>query len=247
MELKDCVVGAFVRARGLQGATALNGRMGNVDGLERQSGRVRVCFGPPEGVKSLRPGNLLPVDGRHHSSKLCKALHEVAGAENHPGIDPLHFCLEQARARVRAAITGTASYLWGERRYNGDRGPRDAARGPPSNRSPRAPAGLDSLWGGPAPHPRWRKDIISTENRQVGEGESCTETRNLGGDPRGVEVCNGCGACGPRYHLRQCVGCKQRRFCSDECQRAAWASGHREECARLKQQREAGTGTGRTA
>ena len=34
--------------------------------------------------------------------------------------------------------------------------------------------------------------------------------------------------------LRFCSGCRQRKYCSEACQRAAWRAGHKEECRRLR-------------
>ena len=34
--------------------------------------------------------------------------------------------------------------------------------------------------------------------------------------------------------LRFCSGCRQRKYCSETCQRAAWRAGHKEECKRLR-------------
>ena len=34
--------------------------------------------------------------------------------------------------------------------------------------------------------------------------------------------------------LHFCSGCRQRKYCNQACQRAAWRAGHREECTRLR-------------
>jgi hypothetical protein len=41
-------------------------------------------------------------------------------------------------------------------------------------------------------------------------------------------ACSHCGQAAAK--LRLCGGCKQRQYCGQECQRAAWKSGHRGEC-----------------
>ena len=46
-----------VDAHSLSGATHLNGKMGRVVGLQGEE-RLGVDFGPPLGVKALRPRNL---------------------------------------------------------------------------------------------------------------------------------------------------------------------------------------------
>jgi hypothetical protein len=50
-----------------------------------------------------------------------------------------------------------------------------------------------------------------------------------------ARLCDGCG-CQEQQEgqLKKCSGCKQRLYCSRECQLAAWKEGgHKEECSRL--------------
>eukprot|EP00899_Mesostigma_viride_P002215 jgi/Mesvir1/11995/Mv00301-RA.1 len=55
---------------------------------------------------------------------------------------------------------------------------------------------------------------------------------------RGMRKCSkeGCG-CETGPHLKWCRGCRDARYCSEECQRADW-SRHKDRCERLRQARE---------
>ena len=47
------------------------------------------------------------------------------------------------------------------------------------------------------------------------------------------DVCANCHA-PANDRLRFCTGCRQRKYCGQACQRAAWRAGHMEECRRLR-------------
>ena len=42
--------------------------------------------------------------------------------------------------------------------------------------------------------------------------------------------------------LMRCTKCRQRTYCSKECQKAGWKGGHKQECERLREGAEAGRG-----
>ena len=51
-----------------------------------------------------------------------------------------------------------------------------------------------------------------------------------------TEQCAFCGtAAATDRSLQKCSGCRQRKYCNQACQRAAWQGGHREECRRLRE------------
>mmetsp|Transcript_27761 Transcript_27761/g.64716 ORF Transcript_27761/g.64716 Transcript_27761/m.64716 type:complete len:107 (+) Transcript_27761:260-580(+) len=49
-----------------------------------------------------------------------------------------------------------------------------------------------------------------------------------------------CHECGTTEHngLKMCSGCKKASYCSTECQRKAWKSGHKETCRKIGLERE---------
>ena len=49
-----------------------------------------------------------------------------------------------------------------------------------------------------------------------------------------TEVCAFCGDPATDRSLQKCSGCRQRKYCNQACQRAAWRAGHKEECRRLR-------------
>ena len=49
-----------------------------------------------------------------------------------------------------------------------------------------------------------------------------------------TEQCAFCGDPATDRPLQKCSGCRQRKYCDQACQRAAWRAGHKEECRRLR-------------
>ena len=52
-----------------------------------------------------------------------------------------------------------------------------------------------------------------------------------GGD---TDRCGHCGALAATQSLHLCTGCRQRKYCNQACQLAAWRAGHKRECKLLK-------------
>ena len=48
------------------------------------------------------------------------------------------------------------------------------------------------------------------------------------------DQCAFCGTTNTDRSLQKCSGCRQRKYCNQACQRAAWQAGHREECRQLR-------------
>ena len=46
--------------------------------------------------------------------------------------------------------------------------------------------------------------------------------------------CAFCGTLAEDQPLHFCSGCRQRKYCNQTCQRAAWRAGHKDECTRLR-------------
>ena len=49
-----------------------------------------------------------------------------------------------------------------------------------------------------------------------------------------LEECAFCHTPARDQQLHFCSGCRSRKYCNEECQRAAWAAGHKKECKKLK-------------
>ena len=49
-----------------------------------------------------------------------------------------------------------------------------------------------------------------------------------------IEECAFCGTLAKDQPLHFCSGCRQRKYCNQACQRAAWRAGHKGECKRLR-------------
>ena len=61
-------------------------------------------------------------------------------------------------------------------------------------------------------------------------------TENTKDKKNGNEVTNICALCESRYADKRCGGCRERWYCSKECQTLHWKKGgHKQECRRLLQ------------
>ena len=49
-----------------------------------------------------------------------------------------------------------------------------------------------------------------------------------------IGECAFCGTLAKDQPLHFCSGCRQRKYCNQACQRAAWRAGHKDECMRLR-------------
>ena len=49
-----------------------------------------------------------------------------------------------------------------------------------------------------------------------------------------LEECAFCHTPAKDQQLHFCSGCRSRKYCNEDCQRAAWVAGHKEECKQLK-------------
>ena len=50
----------------------------------------------------------------------------------------------------------------------------------------------------------------------------------------GSDRCGHCGNLDTTQTLQLCTGCRQRAYCGQSCQLAAWRAGHKKECKLLK-------------
>ena len=58
-----------------------------------------------------------------------------------------------------------------------------------------------------------------------------------------MDKCAHCGTLATDQKLLLCSGCRQRRFCNEACQRAAWKAFHKEECQQLRASRSSSSST----
>lgn len=149
-------------------------------------------------------------------------------AVNYRGVnfDPDNFKVEDAQRRLQEALRSPASFAEGAKHFSFPMMPGGAGFGqaPPGSgeRVVKTPIeGMEfagGMFGGGPP--------VTVETIADGTKK----------DRKEDTVCAECGSAGDG-DLKVCGGCKMVRFCSKECQVAAWKSWNKRECKKIQQSR----------
>ncbi len=186
-------------------------RVDAVATVEESPGSVEVLGGagpaPPEDSNGLRAKGRFLEDVKNRSVNITKA----EAALNYSGEGGLpkrkftyDFNLDRVKFDVHQALASVASNI------------KDPKMFAFSTMFPGMP--MTSMHA-----PAKNEKSISTH---MGGGTYMTETVNVGKDPRWIAACANCGS---PEHLKTCSRCHLKRYCSVECQRAAWPT-HKPEC-----------------